>query len=203
MKSLPCKPDLQICHTLTIPCSIRPGTHTYPFGLPTLFDQNILIYCTSVAMAEIRRGRPVPEVGRMSAGELLRFTNRRVGGPQHAAVEDGIHLLTTPTLKTNLRGEETTYNRLFGVVDEASMVRRHNRRDCPSALLGCETVLSAWIHEALEARRVLTPERQWFVIEGFQICGRGLDWAFARTDRHIIERAARDWGGIGRPRAGT
>ena len=69
---------------------------------------------------------------------------------------------TTLTLKTNLRGEETTYNRLFGVVDEASMVRRHNRRDRPSALLGCEIVLSAWIREALEARRVLTLHSDYF-----------------------------------------
>ena len=133
-----------------------------PFGLPTIFDQDILIYCMSVAMAAISRGRPVPERVQMSAGELLRFANRRVGGPQYAAVEDGIHRLTTLTLKTNLRGEETTYNRLFGVVDEASMVRRHNRRDRPSALLGCEIVLSAWIREALEARRVLTLHADYF-----------------------------------------
>jgi len=132
------------------------------YGLPTLFDQDILIYCMSMAMAEVRRGRPVPELVRMSASELLRFTNRPIGGRQYAAVEDGIHRLTTLTLKTNLRGEETTYSRLFGVVDEASMVRRHNRKDRPSALLGCEIVLSKWIREALEARRVLTLHDDYF-----------------------------------------
>ena len=137
---------------------LHPGLH----GLPTIQDQDILIYCMSVAMAEIRRGRTVPEVVRMSAGELLRFANRNVGGKQYAAVEDGIYRLTTLTLKTNLRGEDATYSRLFGIVDEASMVRRHNRRDRPGALLGCEIVLSRWIREALEARRVLTLHDDYF-----------------------------------------
>ena len=131
-------------------------------GLPTLQDQDILIYCMSVAMAEVRRGRPVPEMVRMSAGGLLRFANRPAGGRQYAAVEAGIYRLTTLTLKTNLRGEEATYSRLFGIVDEASMVRRDHRKDRPGALLGCEIVLSRWIREALEARRVLTLHDDYF-----------------------------------------
>ena len=133
-----------------------------PYGLPTLQDQDILIYCMSVAMAEVRRGRPVPEMVRMSAGELLRFANRSTGGRQYAAVEGAIYRLTTLTLKTNLRGEEATYSRLFGIVEEASMVRRHNRKDRPGALLGCEIILSKWIREALEARRVLTLHDDYF-----------------------------------------
>jgi len=28
------------------------------YGLPTLFDQDILIYCMSMAMAEVRQNRP-------------------------------------------------------------------------------------------------------------------------------------------------
>ncbi|MDE0207768.1 MAG: replication initiator protein A [Candidatus Tectomicrobia bacterium] len=131
-------------------------------GLPTIRDQDILIYCMSVAMAEVRRGRPVPERVQMSAGELLRFANRPTGGRQYDAVENAIYRLTTLTLKTNLRGEETTYTELFGIVDRASMVRRHNRKDRPGALLGCSIVLSSWIREALEARRVLTLHDDYF-----------------------------------------
>ena len=133
-----------------------------PYGLPTLFDQDILIYCMSVAMAEIRRGCPVPERVQMTASDLLQFANRPTGGRQYAAVEGAIHRLTTLTLKTNLRGEEATYTELFGIVDRASMVRRHNRRDRPGALLGCSVVLSAWIREALEERRVLTLHDDYF-----------------------------------------
>ena len=134
-----------------------------PYGLPTIQDQDILIYCMSVAMAEIRRGRPVPERVQMSAGELLRFTNRTIGGRQYDAVEGAIYRLTTLTLKTNLRGEEATYTELFGIVDRASMVRRHSlERRHGGALLGCSIVLSKWIREALEARRVLTLHDDYF-----------------------------------------
>ena len=132
------------------------------YGLPTIQDQDILIYCMSMAMAEVRRGRPVPERIQMTASDLLRFTNRSVGGDQYAAVEKAIYRLTTLTLKTNLRGKEATYTELFGIVDRASMVRRHNRQDRPGALLGCSIVLSSWIREALEARRVLTLHDDYF-----------------------------------------
>ena len=53
--------------------------------------------------------------------------------------------------------------------------------------------------EALRWWQGLAPERQEAAVLEFQICGRGLDWAFARTDRQIIEAAARMWGGIERP----
>jgi len=43
------------------------------------------------------------------------------------------------------------------------------------------------------------PERREAAVGEFQICGRGRDWAFARTDRQIIEAAALMWGGIARP----
>ncbi|MYJ96010.1 MAG: plasmid replication initiator [Proteobacteria bacterium] len=138
---------------------LRPGLE----GLPTIQDQDILIYCMSVAMAEVRNGRPVPEQVQMTASDLLRFTNRSVGGNQYNAMEKAIYRLTELTLKTNLRGEESTYTRLFGVVDEASMVRRHSlQRRYGGALLGCSIMLSKWILEALEARRVLTLHNDYF-----------------------------------------
>jgi len=37
-------------------------------------------------------------------------------------------------------------------------------------------------------------------VREFQICGEGKDWAFARTEKMLIERAARDWGRIPVPR---
>jgi len=160
------------------------------YGLPTLFDQDILIYCMSMAMAEVRQNRPLPERIRMTASELLRFANRSVGGPQYAAVEDGIHRLTTLTLKTNLRGEEATYTELFGIVDRASMVRRNSlERKHGGALLGCSIVLSAWIREALEARRVLTLHEDYFRLKTpldravYQVvrkhCGAQREWAIS------------------------
>ena len=138
---------------------LNPGVR----GLPTVFDQDILIYCMSKAMAEAGRTGAVPERVWMTASDLLRFANRTIGGRQYDAVEDGIFRLTTLTLKTNLRGEEATYTELFGMVDRASMVRRNSlERKHGGALLGCSIVLSRWIREALEARRVLTLHGDYF-----------------------------------------
>ena len=167
---------------------LRPGLE----GLPTIQDQDILIYCMSAAMAEVRRGRPVPERVQMSAGDLLRFTNRTLGGRQYNAMEKSIYRLTELTLKTNLRGEETTYTELFGIVDRASMVRRHSlERRHGGALLGCSIVLSSWIREALEARRVLTLHNDYFRLRTpleravYQVvrkhCGEQRAWSIGLT----------------------
>ena len=133
------------------------------YGLPTIQDQDILIFCMTKAMDEIRRGRTVPERVQMSASELLQFANRTIGGRQYNAVEAAIYRLTQLMVVTNIRGEETTYTELFGIVDRASMVRRHSlQRRHGGALLGCSIVLSKWIREALEARRVLTLHNDYF-----------------------------------------
>ena len=138
---------------------LRPGLA----GLPTIQDQDILIYCISVAMAEARGGRPVPESVQMTAADLLRFANRHTGGAQYDAVEKGIYRLTEVTLRTNIRGEDVVYTELFGIVDRASMVRQNSlARRRPRALLGCRVTFSSWIREALEARRVLTLHENYF-----------------------------------------
>ena len=56
--------------------------------------------------------------------------------------------------------------------------------------------------EALAWWQGLTPEQQQLAIKEFQICGEGQQWAFVRTDKMLIERAACDWGGIAKPRRG-
>ena len=103
------------------------------YGLPTIQDQDIFIYFLSKAMAEVRAGNPVPESIRMSTSELLRFTNRPTDGNQYASVENAIYRMATLTLKTNLRGAETEYISLFGIVDRANMVRRRNSDTAPEA----------------------------------------------------------------------
>ena len=135
-------------------------------GLPTIQDQDILIYCMSMAMAEIRGGRPVPERVQMTAGPTYcaSLTARSAGASttpwrsSHLSLDNPIDIEVT-----NLRGEEATYTELFGIVDRASMVRRHSlQRRHGGALLGCSIVLSSWIREALEARRVLTLHNDYF-----------------------------------------
>ena len=137
---------------------LRPGIE----GLPTILDQDLLIYCVSKALAEVRRGNPLPERIQMTAADLLRFTNRPTGGRQYDAVEAAIYRLTELTLVTNLRGEDAVYTELFGVVDRASMVRRNNRRSRSGSLLGCSITFSSWMCEALEARRILTLHEDYF-----------------------------------------
>ena len=137
---------------------LRPGLA----GLPTIQDQDLLIYCCSKAMSEVNAGRPVPENIQMSTAELLRFANRALGGKQYEAIETAIYRLTELTLVTNIRGEDEVYTELFGIVDRASMVRGTSLRRRSGALLGCSITLSKWMREAIEARKILTLHDDYF-----------------------------------------
>ncbi len=53
--------------------------------------------------------------------------------------------------------------------------------------------------EALWWWHQLPPETKEAAVKEFQICGQGRDWAFARTDKQIIETAAWTWAGIDCP----
>ena len=70
----------------------------------------------------------------------------------------------------------------------------HEDRNGPRPILG-----EAAHPDALWWWQRLPRARQEAAVREFQICGRGTDWAFARTDKQIIEAAAHLWGGIERP----
>ncbi|MCZ0951050.1 MAG: replication initiator protein A [Rhodospirillaceae bacterium] len=193
--------------------------HPGAAGLPTIQDQDLLIYCCSKAMSEVNAGRPAPEEIRMSTAELLRFANRTLGGHQYAAIEASIYRLTTLTLKTNIRGEDAVYTELFGVVDHASMVRGTSPRRRSGALLGCSITLSKWIRAAIEARKILTLHDNYFRVRRpldravYQLirkhCGEQRDWTVGvdrlqakigsadrpSSFRHTLKRFAGRWEG--------
>ncbi|MDE0304958.1 MAG: replication initiator protein A, partial [Albidovulum sp.] len=172
------------CASCCVPIEFK--TNGQAAGLPTIQDQDLLIYYRSKAMSEVNAGRPAPEKIRMSTAELLRFANRTLGGHQYAAIEASIYRLTTLTLKTNIRGEDAVYTELFGVVDHASMVRGTAPRRRSGALLGCSIIPSKWIRAAIEARKILTLHDDYFRVR------RPLDRAVHQLIcKHCGEQ--RDW----------
>ena len=133
-----------------------------PDGLPTVFDQDVLIYCCTRLMAEREKGGAVKSRLRLTSIDLLQFANRRTSGAQYDELELALRRLTMLRMEARIETSDYVHNNIFGVVDSASMVRKRHRKDRPGALLGCEIELSSWLLNAIEANSVLTLHPNYF-----------------------------------------
>jgi plasmid replication initiation protein len=128
-------------------------------GLATIYDKDILIYCISQLMDNLKRGEPIGQRVRINSRDLLVFTNRGTAGKDYRALQEAIDRLAGTRISTNIRtGDEEQFDS-FGLVDAASIRRKHG---LDGRLLWCEVKLSEWVFNAITANEVLTLHRDYF-----------------------------------------
>ena len=182
-----------------------------PDGLPTIFDQDFVIYATSVLLAERRRLATNPHhTGhrRVSAEGMVAFSvadfaefagrqrpGRKSGGALYRQIEQGLRRISGARLETNLAAGG--YRRLdfFGMIDRASIIRREKLRpDDDGIMLGCQIRLSEWMMAAVNSNQILTLDRDYFRLRRpldrrlYQIvrkhCGRQESWDIGLPKLH-------------------
>ena len=160
------------------------------YGLPTIFDQDLVIYAASAILAEKQAGRPVPRRLHFRTSDLIEFSNRTHGGRQYMQVAAALERLTSTLLRTNIVGKKYEQTSMFGILDRATFIRRRDLEpDDPAALLGCDIILSDWMIEAILSNRLLTLHPDYFRLRRpldrriYQIarkhCGRQPRWEIA------------------------
>ena len=165
------------------------------YGLPTIFDQDLVIYAASAILAERKAGRPVPRRLHFRTADLIEFSNRTVGGRQYMQVAAALERLTSTLLRTNIVGKKYEQTSMFGILDRATFIRRRDLEpDDPAALLGCDIILSDWMIEAILSNRLLTLHPHYFRLRRpfdrriYQIarkhCGRQPSWEIAMAQLH-------------------
>ena len=156
------------------------------YGLPTVFDQDFVIYAASVIVAERRKLERLPAakgqarydgapregaengVIRFSAADFADFTRRTTGrggpaGARYQEIEDGLNRITRVNISTNIEAAGYRATRVFGMVDESTIVRRKTLDPGQEgALLGCEIRLSRWMMAAIDGNHVLPLHRDYF-----------------------------------------
>lgn len=133
------------------------------YGMATIWDADILIYCASVLndMKE-RRANEIPRVLRVMPYDILRSIGRPVSGRSYALLGAALDRLQSTTIKTNIRAEhrrEATFSWLDSwsqIVDEKTDRSR-----------GVSLALSNWFYEGvLMSGGVLSIDRAYFDITG-------------------------------------
>ncbi|WP_230482094.1 replication initiator protein A [Sphingomonas sp. Leaf21] len=133
------------------------------YGMATIWDADILIYCASVLADMARRGiNDVPRKLHLMPYDLLRAIGRQPTGRAYELLGQALDRLVSTTVKTNIRAEnrrEATFSWLDGwtqLVDEKTERSR-----------GMTIELSSWFYEGvLMNGGVLSIDRAYFDITG-------------------------------------
>ncbi|SFR91287.1 replication initiator protein A [Sphingomonas jatrophae] len=133
------------------------------YGMATIWDADILIYCASVLADMARRGaNDVPRKLHLMPYDLLRAIGRPTTGRAYELLGQSLDRLVATTVKTNIRAEnrrEATFSWLDGwtqLVDERTERSR-----------GMTIELSNWFYEGvLMQGGVLSIDRAYFDITG-------------------------------------
>lgn len=133
------------------------------YGMATIWDADILIYCASVLADMARRGaNDVPRKLHLMPYDLLRAIHRPTTGRAYELLGQSLDRLVATTIKTNIRAEnrrEATFSWLDGwtqLVDERTERSR-----------GMTIELSNWFYEGvLMQGGVLSIDRAYFDLTG-------------------------------------
>ena len=128
------------------------------YGLATVHDRDVLIYCISQCMAALNEGRKVQRRMRFKAHDLLVATNRQTSGRGYELLRDSLRRLKGTEIETNLRQGANEHLSGFGLIDGYEIVRE--TRD--GRMLDVEITLSDWVFDAIENNHILTLSRQYF-----------------------------------------
>lgn len=133
------------------------------YGMATIWDADILIYCASVLADMARRGlNDIPRKLHLMPYDLLRAIHRPTTGRAYELLGQSLDRLVATTIKTNIRAEnrrEATFSWLDGwaqLVDEKTERSR-----------GMTIELSNWFYEGvLMQGGVLSIDRAYFDLTG-------------------------------------
>jgi plasmid replication initiation protein len=154
--SLSTKPDMRPrrYENKGIVVEVKPSSD----GLATVHDRDVLIFCISQIMRAMNEGREVSQVVRFQAGDLLKATNRETSGRGYELLKSALERLSGTRISTNIVTGGQEIFETFGLIDRGKVVRETRG----GRMLEVEVKLSDWLYNAIQAKEVLTLNRDYF-----------------------------------------
>ena len=137
--------------------TIAPST----YGLPTIFDKDVLLYCAALLMTEINAGKTPPKTLRVSCRDMLVSTNKRTDGNDYERLKQALDRLTGVMIKTNKKTNNREIIRGFGVLDSYEVIESSKVKN---RMVRLEITLSDWFYNSVLGKEVLTINRDYFLL---------------------------------------
>jgi len=132
---------------------------SFPHGLPTIFDKDILLYCGSHLMDRINKGLPPNKTLRISVRDFMIVTNRSIGGRSYGLLEDALKRLLGVSITTNIETNHVKQTEGFHLIEHYHFVESTHFKQHRVALA---ITLSDWFYNSIVGKEVLTINRDYF-----------------------------------------
>jgi len=136
--------------------TVKPGHD----GCATIHDKDVWIYCISQLIEAMNRGREdISRTVRFTAYDFLVATNRDTSGRAYERLGESFGRLKGTTIETNIETDGYRERAGFGLIDAWHVIERdrHDHR-----MVAIEVELPRWLYHSVEARHVLTLNRDYF-----------------------------------------
>lgn len=129
------------------------------YGLATIHDKDILIYCISQLMAGLNQGVSPSRTVRFKAHDLLVTTNRQTSGRGYNLLKQAFERLTGTIIHTNIKTGKQEISEGFGIIDRYKIVSEDRKSQ---RMVELEVTLSEWLFNAVIGQEVLSINRKYF-----------------------------------------
>jgi len=129
------------------------------FGVPSIFDKDILIYCISQLVAKKNRGEAIGATVDFHAYDVLRATNRRTGGREYELLLASLRRLAGTLIETTIRSNDREQTNGFHLVESFGVVRT---TPITGRMVSARLTLSDWMFRAIEQNDVLAIHPDYF-----------------------------------------
>ena len=114
------------------------------YGLATIYDLDILIYCASVLIEHKRRGaNEIPQTLHVVPYDMLKTLKREVGGRAYELLGNALDRLQSTTVKTNIRSGDAVET-TFSWIDSHSQLK-----DKSGNVRGMRITLAKWFYDGV------------------------------------------------------
>jgi plasmid replication initiation protein len=154
--SLSTKPDMRVLEYQNNGNTIAITPSWY--GLPTIHDKDILLYCASYLRAGMAEGLTPNQRIRFTAYDFLISTNRGIDGRNYENFKKGLDRLRGTSINTNIKTGGYTIESGFGIIDGWHVVKE----DENGRVIAVEIKVSDWFYNAIISNELLTINREYF-----------------------------------------
>ena len=156
--SLSKKKDLRIIDYEHNGVSIKVNP-SFGHGLPTIFDKDILLYCGSLLMEEVNKGRIPPKALRFSSHDLMITTQRNTDKGSYELLDKALDRLAGVLITTNIKTNGIEQKEAFHLIESHSSTKNDFDKSRRVAL---EITVSDWFYNSIIGKEVLTINRDYF-----------------------------------------
>ena len=129
-------------------------------GMPTIYDKDLLVFAISQAMDTLNKGGTPSKTIRIYPKLYMEATHRGMQGSDYRALDKAMTRLHGVSIQTNVRSGDYETVRTFGLINGSTTKRKYNK---PGGRLEWVDIdLSDWVFAAIEAKAVLTLNRDYF-----------------------------------------